>query len=336
MDHCTEEKLRGEVECPVCGVSFNPKAREARHHWSGIEFTLYSCLMCGAGFWCPRIIPEKDYYEQKAESISKPTLVRHTIGNRVLAANHLMFLTRHPLGSGSLLDIGCGDGHFLEEAGKRGFQVAGVDFDSKALAVARGRGLDNLYHETLNEFASRVISEGARFDTVTLFEVLEHQPEPIAFMDTVKQLVRPGGIVSGSVPNRDRLGFEMAQVLDQPPYHFTRWSAKVLRHFLERIGLKDIFIGDVGHGDYCMSLFNPLNKKVKKMFFDNIDATALQIYTLEEAATKAWVSEGKFALLRILKRAKLATFIPIIGIETFISRTLHKGQSLYFEGRLRI
>jgi 2-polyprenyl-3-methyl-5-hydroxy-6-metoxy-1,4-benzoquinol methylase len=111
----------------------------------------------------------------------------------------LMFLDRDA--PATLADIGCGDGSFLRIMADRGWQVAGVDFDAAAVAVARGHGLD----VTIGT-AESLLQGGRRFDVVTASHVIEHLPDPEAFLSRCRELLRPGGKIVLKTPNSASFG----------------------------------------------------------------------------------------------------------------------------------
>lgn len=323
-----------KLTCPVCATEVPGEGKSLTHRWRSHSFSLYYCPTCQLGFWDPREMPGEQFYETEAEEVSAPVLVRHTIGSRRLGENHLAFFQRHPTGQGSLLDIGCGDGHFLQEAQRRGFQVGGLDFDSKALEVAAKRGVADLYCTSLEAFVEEAQQQGRRYDWVTFFEVLEHQAEPLAFMQMVAGLLKPGGMIAGSVPNRNRFRLAAYENSDRPPYHFTRWSEASAVNLLQRAGLDSVFAEDVGHGYYLLARFNSANRSVKKALVKDVDDRTLNMYTMEEVARQTQVSTARLASLKALKRAKALAFAPVIAAESSVGYTLDKGQFLYFEGRL--
>lgn len=53
------------------------------------------------------------------------------------------------------------------------------------------------------EFAEYCKEHNLKFDIITFFEVLEHQVDPVGFLETIKGMLNPGGWIAGSVPNRD-------------------------------------------------------------------------------------------------------------------------------------
>lgn len=99
--------------------------------------------------------------------------------------------------TGRLLDIGCGDGAFLEAAARH-FEVSGVEI-SPAMAERARRRLPGA--EILTGPATGVELAAERFDIVTLFSVLEHEWRPLAALAGVARALCRGGIALVKVPN---------------------------------------------------------------------------------------------------------------------------------------
>lgn len=98
---------------------------------------------------------------------------------------------------GRLLDVGCGSGNFLSSVRELGWDVRGVEVDSRAAARARdGLGLD-VFCGTL---ADAALPE-ASFDVVTMRHVLEHLPDPSGTLAEVYRVLRPAGQLMIEVPN---------------------------------------------------------------------------------------------------------------------------------------
>jgi 2-polyprenyl-3-methyl-5-hydroxy-6-metoxy-1,4-benzoquinol methylase len=55
---------------------------------------------------------------------------------------------------------------------------------------------------SLEEFYEYAKEKNLKFDVITFFEVLEHQDKLREFLEMVKGLLREGGYIAGSVPNR--------------------------------------------------------------------------------------------------------------------------------------
>lgn len=102
-----------------------------------------------------------------------------------------------------LLDVGSGAGLAAEAFARRGHAVLGLDAAGEAIEAARahaaGRGLDLRYRAGL---AEELLAEGARFPAITALEVIEHVPDPRAFLIVLAGLLEPGGVLFVSTLNR--------------------------------------------------------------------------------------------------------------------------------------
>jgi ubiquinone/menaquinone biosynthesis C-methylase UbiE len=89
-------------------------------------------------------------------------------------------------GSRSLLEVGCGSGHFTDWFASLGLSVAGLDRVLPALAFARSRRPDSSF---LLADAGRLPFADATFDIVVLVTVLD-------FLDTPEEALREAGRVA--------------------------------------------------------------------------------------------------------------------------------------------
>jgi 2-polyprenyl-3-methyl-5-hydroxy-6-metoxy-1,4-benzoquinol methylase len=117
-----------------------------------------------------------------------------------LAEKHMAFVSQQ-IGGGRVLDVGCSTGHFLALARQRGFEVAGAEFSPDSAKVARAHFGLEVTGGSIHDVAA---PDGA-FDLVTMFDVIEHVPDPAADIAKAFQLVKPGGSFVLSTPNIDGL-----------------------------------------------------------------------------------------------------------------------------------
>jgi 2-polyprenyl-3-methyl-5-hydroxy-6-metoxy-1,4-benzoquinol methylase len=99
-----------------------------------------------------------------------------------------------------LLDVGCGNGQFLDFARNCGWGVTGVDLDEKAVATCRARGLD------VRTGTIEAIGADEQFDGITMGHVIEHVYDPHALLRACYQRLKPGGWIWVDTPNIDSLG----------------------------------------------------------------------------------------------------------------------------------
>src|SRR5258708_3173571 len=98
---------------------------------------------------------------------------------------------------GSLLDVGTGTGQFLNLARPHFNRVSGTEVSLTALKIAKEKyGLDL----SQGQIEDVNLPENS-FDTITLFHVLEHVPEPSKTVARCKELLKVGGVLLVCVPN---------------------------------------------------------------------------------------------------------------------------------------
>lgn len=130
-----------------------------------------------------------------------------------------------------VLDLGCRSGaltrHFLE-----GNHVVGLDVDRVALEAAARLGIETM----LADVERPLPFPDASFDAVVAGELLEHVRFPDAVVVEAARVLRPGGVLTGSVPNayrlRARLEFLAGRAPDKDPTHLHMYSPASLRALL--------------------------------------------------------------------------------------------------------
>jgi 2-polyprenyl-3-methyl-5-hydroxy-6-metoxy-1,4-benzoquinol methylase len=198
-----------KVKCPICYTEVEERNFKETYvsPYNNQEYKRYECPNCDVHWWEPlKIIPE--FYESE---VFEDYIAFHEVVGTKLREYHKAFFKHFPSNvRGMLLDVGCGDGVFLRYAKEQGFEVWGIDFDKKTVEnVKINLGFDTVFAMSLEEFYEYAKEKNLKFDVITFFEVLEHQDKPREFLEMVKGLLKEGGYIAGSVPNRGLLFVEI-------------------------------------------------------------------------------------------------------------------------------
>jgi len=142
-----------------------------------------------------------------------------------------------------VLDLGCRAGaltrHFLD-----GNEVVGLDVDRVALEKAAALGIQPVQANVEEPLPF----EDSSFDAVVAGELLEHLQFPDALVGEIRRVLRPGGVIVGSVPNayrlQGRLRFLRGRAPEDDPTHLQMFSAGAVRELLA--GFEDVRLSFVG------------------------------------------------------------------------------------------
>jgi SAM-dependent methyltransferase len=138
---------------------------------------------------------------------------------------------RRYVGSGRLLEIGVGSGRFLDAARAAGLDVMGCDL-SPAVCHRVERQLGVPVHCGPLSSLSK-----AAFDVVAMHHVLEHVEDPVGFLRSVGEILRPGGVVHIAVPNLGCWGARFSGWNNYVPYHLTYFTRDTLERAVRKAGL---------------------------------------------------------------------------------------------------
>lgn len=136
----------------------------------------------------------------------------------------------------SMLDVGCGAGDWLIYMKHAGYQnVMGQDIAGSGPERLEEHGIP----VAVGDLCKLQISPSS-FDLVRMEHVLEHLPDPVAYVREAKRLLKPGGRLVINIPGIESLSFRLArqhwQPL-QPVYHLQHFSCRSLEFLAEKTGL---------------------------------------------------------------------------------------------------
>jgi SAM-dependent methyltransferase len=175
------------------------------------------CQSCHFAFRQTR--PSDEQLTQLYEQLDIRLYESESEGRTRSARRQLPIVQRFVTPPGSVLDIGCASGLFLRCAMDAGWEVEGMEpCEALAQKARETLGPKARIHCTTLQAAQLPTTS---FDVVTLWDVLEHVPEPTTFLRLAGSLLKSGGYLFANVPDLDSI---QARVLK------SRWPLLLPEH----------------------------------------------------------------------------------------------------------
>jgi len=239
--------------CVACGSD----ALEHEREWLGYE--LFECSRCGLSMTANPDYSRDRYvaaYAGDSDAATLPSDHGHiyTAPERRLSLEvsaHVVpppqltpaerravsWIEQHGPLEGPVVDCGCGTGRFLRALERKHVPARGFELSPAVVEQLRAAGLD-VVHGAAPDFPWN--EETPPF-AITFFEVLEHLPEPAAFLAPLRDRF-PAAHVLASVPSPTRVAVLKGnrQLVDYPPNHFLRWTPSALEQFFLGLGYRRV------------------------------------------------------------------------------------------------
>ena len=185
--------------------------------------------------------PHGTYDSSYTEEVLRHKDIRNTFLERVVSESF-----KDEKSSLYMLDIGCGEGFFLDKFQSRSWNVTGLDFSSFGVAKFNSHLLGNLITGDIYASINSLIAENKVFDFLNLGNVLEHVLDPRHLLGSLSQIMHESSTILITVPNDfsilQRFLKEKAIITKEywvtVPDHLNYFSEKSLVNLAQEIGFK--------------------------------------------------------------------------------------------------
>ena len=242
------------VNCPLCNKPALQIAGEYPGYKYPTKFEILDCSDCKLQFANPltsdpelydiiyrqpAVVAGYDRYHGFAQDAAK-----HTDPLNFLAASMEPYwavrqsLLDVPTGA-TILDIGSGLGYLTYALVRAGYKATGLDISAEAVANANARYGNYYKAGNMFEWSAR---NADSYDVITMLEVIEHVEDPIHWIESAFRMVKPGGKLIISTPNRDFYVAGSVWATEAPPLHLWWFSPQSFRKLTEGIEAEIEFI----------------------------------------------------------------------------------------------
>lgn len=238
--------LLQEVSCNLCGsidyvVLIKPNVTEydpveVVTASKGIRGTqrIVRCRECGLVYVNPRI-NEKTVANSYKDAVDE-IYVQGAAGRKHTFRQCVKKINKWRRPPGRLLDIGCAAGFFVHEATKQGWDSMGIE-PSRWLV---SWGIENLKVKLRTGTLRQGKFKDEDFDVLTMWDVLEHVPDPLSELKECHRILKTGGMLVINYPDFGSFLAKLAGskwwfLLSNHLYYFT---TRTMREYLEKTGFE--------------------------------------------------------------------------------------------------
>jgi SAM-dependent methyltransferase len=233
------------ANCDLCGGSRHTvllRKKDTTSYWRAkcaedgldpdTEFPIVQCGDCRHVFVSPRLKQPivADIYARFWKKYQPAELKADAFAIYLCRQLHALS------GGGRLLDFGCGWGNYLAAARAVGFDAVGIEVDRAKIDFARAHGLTAVEGDLLDRsFAD------ASFDAAIAQQVFEHLYDPVPYLEELRRVLKPGGVLFLSVPNYGGLAAKLQGPrwdMMSPVGHVRYFDRRTLGKFLVDHGFK--------------------------------------------------------------------------------------------------
>lgn len=221
-----------QINCLLCSHSIftevHPHVRDSK------KFGIKKCNNCHHVqiFPLPTLDEEKKYYEKNLQDVrinyhGSINDYRKKSENDTL--RRVKFIKKiYP--KGRILDIGSGDGFFMEAMISEGYDVEGIEMSKNRMKKSR-----KITKGKISYFDLRYnLPKMKKFDVITMFHVLEHIRNLHEFLGNVKKLLMPTGTLIIEVPNHS--DFQLTLNPNYKDFHYQQGHI----HYFTPVSIKKI------------------------------------------------------------------------------------------------
>lgn len=186
---CEQDEYTVLYPANFSGKQLTAKTFSARRMPDRIHYQIVRCNLCGLVYSNPILDLEK------ISQLYKRSIYTYRAYEDDLIATYSYYLRKYVVNitrNLSFLEIGCGNGFFLQHAKDLGFgSVTGVEPGSDTVRGASG----SIRKKIINDIFRPKQFKPATFDVICCFQVLDHIPDPNEFMRECFKLLKPHGLM---------------------------------------------------------------------------------------------------------------------------------------------
>jgi SAM-dependent methyltransferase len=243
--------------CTLCGGKSKLRYEKMKGYIEDSFFDVYECSSCDATFVDPLKSDEKIYeyiykqveivpgyeryfrYSELIKKVSNPLKLLCDSEGVYWSVKEALDLNFSQKNNFSILEIGSGLGYLTYSLHKAGYNITGLDISVDAVKQANEKY--GQFYEAGDLFVLAEDKKGT-YDCVIMTEIIEHVEDPKAFIKAALSLLKEGGKLIVTTPNKSDAPKGTIWQSDFPPVHLWFLSEESMEKLAASLGKKCEFI----------------------------------------------------------------------------------------------
>lgn len=255
FQYIVKKAMQEVLQCPICEAQADLKFQGHCGYQESLTYDIYHCGSCFTGFVSPLKASDKIYnliyrnidrvpgYRRYLEYAERVLVEKDPLGYLAASEDVYWSIERYfndKAGKNlKVLEIGSGFGYLTYALAKRGIDVTGIDISEIAVAEARKRYGPCFEHSSVETFAK---TKKSAYDVVIFTEVIEHIENIKSFFMAATHLLKPGGDLVLTTPNRTPFPADVLWETEPPPVHLWWLSEQSILTIAAQLKLKAQFM----------------------------------------------------------------------------------------------
>lgn len=308
-------------KCTLCEHEAVLKYKRMKGYIENSFFDIYECSFCGATFVDPLKSDEKIYahiykqvnivpgyeryyrYSNLIKKVNNPLAVLCNSEGVYWAVKEALVKNFPEKENISVLEIGSGLGYLTYSLNKSGYKTTGLDISEDAVRQAKEKYGD--YYESGDLF---ILAEKRKknYDCIIMTEIIEHVEDPKSFIKAAFSLLKEGGKLIVTTPNKSDAPKDTIWQSDIPPVHLWFLSEESMLYIARDIGKKCEFIDFTNYtkkfyGPSYTATIDQIQLGLPRLTKEGVVAPGMEA---SHSKTKLFGLRGRYYLSYIRRRLK--------------------------------
>lgn len=251
---CAKNKFENLLEIKNSPLSVQKLNEKKRTSLETIDINLIRCASCGMIQLSKEDYPKEEYYEDYLMTTSG--FNKHQTYTDWFSD---LLIKKYDLKNKVVLDVGSGDGYFVENMKKKNINAFGIEPSKTFFEESKKRDI-----HVINGYLNKESQISKNYlDGFVSRQVFEHLINPKEVLDALKMFLKPGGLGFIEVPSFEK-SIKDLRYYDIFRDHVAYYTKKTLSYLIKQGGYELIEIKDVFDFEYLLAIFR---KKIDTSYF---------------------------------------------------------------------